>query len=129
MNTHSATIRSQHETENLPNFRIHGLRKPRSCCAGAMTLQTTENLANRIYQQLLPLPFDDTKKSTLVEAFTDVSRSTMLVYNDPLVPPKFEESECEQTSKLADNFSSYITDPADEHSFRNHSLATRNSES
>ena len=38
-----------------------------------MTLQTAENLANGIYQPLLPFPFDDTRKSTLVEAFIDVS--------------------------------------------------------
>ena len=43
-----------------------------------------------------------------------------------------EQAKCEQreqASTLVDNFSSYITDPADEHSFRNHSLATRHSES
>ena len=74
MNTPSATIRSQHETANLENFRIHEIRKPRSCCAAAMTLQTAENLANGIYQPLPPLPFDDTGKSTLVEAFADVSQ-------------------------------------------------------
>ena len=73
MNTPSATISSQHDTANLENFRIHRLRKPCSCCAGAMTLQTAENLANGIYQPLPPLPFDDTGKSTLTEAFTDVS--------------------------------------------------------
>ena len=59
-----------------------------------MTLQTAKNLANRIYQPLPPLPFDDTGKSALAEAFTDISPSTMLVYNDRLDPPKFEESEC-----------------------------------
>jgi hypothetical protein len=65
MDTPSATIRSQHDTANLEKFRIHGIRKPCSCCAEAMTLQTAENLANGIYQPLLPLPFDDTGKSTL----------------------------------------------------------------
>jgi len=94
-----------------------------------MTLQTAENLANGIYQPLPPLPFDDTRKSALAETFTDVSPSTMRVNNCPLDPPKFEESECEQTSKLVDNFYSYVTDPANGSSFRNHSLATRHSES
>jgi hypothetical protein len=38
-----------------------------------MTLQTAEDLANGIYQRIPPLPFDDTGKSALAEAFTDVS--------------------------------------------------------
>ena len=38
-----------------------------------MTLQTAEDLANGIYQRILPLPFDETEKSALAEAFTDVS--------------------------------------------------------
>ena len=98
-----------------------------------MTLQTVENLANGIYQPLQPLPCNETGKSALTEAFTDVSPSTMLVYkldyNDRLVPPKVEESECEQTSKLVDNLSCYVNEAVDGYSFRNHSLATRHSES
>ena len=72
MKTPSATIRSQNDTANLGNFEFIDFASL-ALAALAMTLQTAENLTNGIYQPLPPLPFDDTGKSALTEAFEDVS--------------------------------------------------------
>ena len=68
-------------------------------------------------------------KSRLSEAFTVVSPPIILICNDPLDSPLIEQSECEQESKLVNNFYAYITDPADEYSFCKNLLATLHSES
>ena len=54
-------------------FRLHGIRTPCSCVAGAMTFQTSENLVNGILQ---PLPVGGTEK--LPKTFAHVPPSTML---------------------------------------------------
>ena len=53
-------------------FRMRGISKPCSCCAGAMTFQTAEDLTNGIFRPLPPA------ESPLSKTFSDVSPSTML---------------------------------------------------
>jgi hypothetical protein len=48
---------------------------------------------------------------------------------DPLDSTEIEQSEREQEIKLVDDFYSHVTDPANRHTFRNHSLKARQSES
>jgi hypothetical protein len=68
---------------------------------------------------------DDTGKTNLSEAFTDVSPSTILVCYDPLNPPAIEQNECDQANKLDDDFDSHVNDPADDYKLRNRSIVLR----
>ena len=65
---HSLTTRHSESCE----FRMSGISKPCSCCAGAMTFQTAEDLTNGIFRPLPPA------ESPLSKTLKDVSPSTML---------------------------------------------------
>jgi hypothetical protein len=71
---HSLATRHSESCE----FRIIGTHKSCSCCAGAMTFQTADNLTNGIFLPLPPVPVGATGKTTLPKALTDISPSTML---------------------------------------------------
>jgi hypothetical protein len=62
------------------SFQIYGLCAPCSICAGAMTFQTAENLANGFFQTL-PAPLmrtSHTGKAPISKSFFDIHPSTML---------------------------------------------------